>query len=43
MRDAYVLNPATPRESAPYASNQINGPRTRRELLTLRASTPWGP
>jgi predicted TIM-barrel fold metal-dependent hydrolase len=43
MRDAYILNPATPRESAPYASNQVNGPRTRRELLQLRAAKPWGP
>ena len=43
MRDAYILNPATPRESAPYASNQVNGPRSRREFLRLRASKPWGP
>jgi predicted TIM-barrel fold metal-dependent hydrolase len=43
MRDAYILNPATPRESAPYASNQVNGPRSRREFLRLRASQPWGP
>lgn len=43
MRDAYILNPATPKESAPYASNQINGPRTRRELLRMRSSQPWGP
>jgi hypothetical protein len=43
MRDAYILNPATPRESAPYASNHVVGPRTRRELLQLKASQPWGP
>lgn len=43
VRDAYILNPATPTESATYASNEVNGPRTRRELLKLRASKPWGP
>ena len=43
IRDAYILNPATPRESAPYASNQLNGPRSRREFFRLRASQPWGP
>jgi len=32
IRDAYVLNPATPRESAPLRGNSINGPRPRREF-----------
>ena len=32
IRDAYILNPGTPKETAPAASNHINGPRTRREF-----------
>jgi len=32
MRDAYLLNPGTPKETAPLRSNTINGPRTRREF-----------
>src|SRR5207302_740931 len=29
MRDAYILNPGTPKETAPLRSNTINGPRTK--------------
>jgi hypothetical protein len=36
IRDAYVLNPGTPKETAPSASNHINGPRTRAEFLKFR-------
>jgi hypothetical protein len=36
MRDAYLLNPGTPKETAPLASNTINGPRTRAEFLRFR-------
>jgi hypothetical protein len=32
MRDAYILNPGTPKETAPLRTNMINGPRTRREF-----------
>ncbi|MCA1844711.1 MAG: hypothetical protein LC792_16270, partial [Actinobacteria bacterium] len=32
IRDAYLLNPGTPKETAPLAGNTINGPRTRREF-----------
>jgi hypothetical protein len=32
MRDAYILNPATPKETAPLRSNTINGPRTKKEF-----------
>jgi hypothetical protein len=36
IRDAYILNPGTPKETAPSASNHINGPRTRAEFLKFR-------
>jgi hypothetical protein len=32
LRDAYILNPSTPKETAPLRTNTINGPRTRREF-----------
>jgi hypothetical protein len=35
LRDAYILNPGTPKETAPLASNRINGPRTRREFWRM--------
>jgi len=40
IRDSYYLNQMTPKSSAPLASNQVHGPRTRRELLAL---IPQGP
>ncbi|MCA1832913.1 MAG: amidohydrolase family protein [Actinomycetota bacterium] len=43
LRDEYVLNQMTPKETLPLASNQIIGPRTRRELFTMRRNQPWGP
>jgi hypothetical protein len=43
IRDAYILNQATPKESAPMASNTVIGPRTRRELFRMRREQPWGP
>ena len=36
IRDAYILNPGTPKETAPSASNHINGPRTRAEFFRFR-------
>src|SRR5581483_8282242 len=36
IRDAYILNPGTPKEMAPSASNHINGPRTRAEFFRFR-------
>jgi predicted TIM-barrel fold metal-dependent hydrolase len=36
IRDAYILNPGTPKETAPSASNHINGPRTRSEFFRFR-------
>jgi uncharacterized protein len=35
LRDAYLLNPSTPKEMAPTRSNFIMGPRTRREFWGL--------
>ena len=32
LRDAYILNPGTPKETAPLRSNTINGPRTKGEF-----------
>jgi predicted TIM-barrel fold metal-dependent hydrolase len=43
IRDSYLLNEGTPRASAPFASNQLLGARTRRELLIELASKPWAP
>ena len=44
IRDAYVVNPATPAEAAPAASNHIVGARTRRELLSqVWPNAPWSP
>ncbi len=42
MRDAYVLNPMTPREQMPLRSNLIAGPRTRREFFNfVKTDYPW--
>jgi hypothetical protein len=35
IRDAYLLNPSTPKEMAPLRTNVINGPRNRREFFGL--------
>ena len=43
VREEYVTNPGTERESAVLASNQLLGARTRRELFTLRKEQPWSP
>ena len=41
--DAYMTAAGTERESAPLASNQIIGPRTRREVLRSLAEGEWSP
>ena len=41
IRDSYYLNQMTPKSSAPLASNQVHGPRTRRELLALIPKGPF--
>jgi len=43
IRDAYLVNEGTPRNSAPLASNQLLGARSRRQLLQYLASKPWSP
>ena len=41
--DAYVTDPGTERESAQLASNDILGPRTRREMILEMRESPWSP
>jgi uncharacterized protein len=42
IRDAYILNPMTPKEMAPLKTNRIMGPRTRREFWNLaKEEHPW--
>jgi predicted TIM-barrel fold metal-dependent hydrolase len=43
IREEYLTNPNTPRESAPMASNQVLGARTRRELFASLKEKPWSP
>lgn len=43
LREGYLEDVGTLRERAPLASHQSPGPRTRRELFTLKRSQPWGP
>ena len=43
LRAGYVVDAGSPVESAPLASNQVLGARTRRELLHLRRDQPWAP
>ncbi|MBW3657929.1 MAG: amidohydrolase [Actinobacteria bacterium] len=43
IRDGYILNEGTPRESAPMATNFMPAPRTPEQLWELEASEPWGP
>ena len=42
IRDAYVLNPMTPKEEMPLRSNLVAGPRTRREFWNfVRTEYRW--
>ncbi len=43
MRDAYILNPMTPREQATWRSNRILGPRTRREFYNFVTAPDYTP
>ncbi|MEY2477948.1 MAG: uncharacterized protein QOG87_3263 [Actinomycetota bacterium] len=43
IREEYITNPNTSIESAPMASNQMQGARTRRELFAMMREKPWGP
>ena len=41
--DGYLADVGTERESAPLASNEIPGPRTRREVMRALIENPWSP
>lgn len=42
LRDAYILNPMTPKEQATFKTNRILGPRTRREFWRFQKyEHPW--
>jgi predicted TIM-barrel fold metal-dependent hydrolase len=41
--EGYLANAGTDREVAPLASNEIHGPRTRRELVLAMRDQPWSP
>jgi hypothetical protein len=43
IREEYLTNPDTHLQSAPMASNQMIGPRSRRELFAMIKEKPWGP
>jgi hypothetical protein len=43
IRDAYIVNPATPAQVNPGASNTMHAARTRRELFKSLSGKPWGP
>jgi predicted TIM-barrel fold metal-dependent hydrolase len=43
IRDSYIVNQATPTESAPFSTNQILGRRTPAGVLKDRANSPWSP
>ncbi|MCU1448715.1 MAG: amidohydrolase, partial [Acidimicrobiales bacterium] len=43
VRDTYVTDPLTQKESAPLRTNAMTGPRTRRELFTMLRDKPWAP
>ncbi|MHB8511726.1 MAG: amidohydrolase family protein [Actinomycetota bacterium] len=43
IRDAYILNQATPKEMAPMKSNVLFGARTKRALVKQRKESPWAP
>jgi hypothetical protein len=43
IREEYITNPATLRESAPQRSNDALGPRTPTELFAMRKDQPWAP
>ena len=43
IRDSYILNEGTPRESVPYASNQAIGRRADQEVIDDIFNNPWSP
>jgi uncharacterized protein len=45
IRDSYILNSGVgdPRNGAPYASNQLIGKRTEREVIAEIMNNQWSP
>ena len=43
VRETYVTDPLTQKESSPLRTNAMSGPRTRRELFAMLKAKPWGP
>ena len=43
VRETYVTDPLTQKESAPLRTNAMSAPRTRRELFSMLKAKPWGP
>ena len=43
IRDAYILNPGTPKEMAPLKGGRILGPRTRRDFWRMVKSPDYAP
>jgi len=43
IRDAYILNPGTPKETAPLKGGRILGPRTRRDFWRMVKSPDYAP
>jgi hypothetical protein len=41
--EGYVMRPGTETEGAPLATNQLHGPRTRREVIKSLTEGPWSP
>ncbi|MGH8997962.1 MAG: hypothetical protein ACRDY7_01065 [Acidimicrobiia bacterium] len=43
LRDAYVLNPGTPKETTPLKGNTIMGPRTQRDFWKMVKAPDYSP
>jgi predicted TIM-barrel fold metal-dependent hydrolase len=43
VKGEYLTDPDSYKEYAPMASNQVLGPRSRRELFAMMKEKPWGP
>lgn len=41
--EGYLTDPGTEREGAPLATNEVHGPRTRREVMRSLTEGPWSP
>jgi hypothetical protein len=41
--EGYITDPGSEREGAPLATNEVHGPRTRREVAKSLTEGPWSP